>query len=99
MDIVDVYNKCGSIKATAKELGMSEQKTRKLLITAGAYESPTTKKINALVQAGYSREDIAAKCGLTLKNLSNYLPYEKGIYNSDTPTVNALRIRKHRKGE
>ena len=99
MDVIAIFNRCGSIKSTAKISGLSETKVRKLLISAGAYETPLTKKIASLISQGYAPDQIAAACGLTKKNLSNYLPYTKGVYNADAPTDNAIRIRRCRKNK
>lgn len=92
-----------SLKQIGRQLGISEQKVRKILITAGAWSSETSKKISSLVENGKSLDEIQAVTGLTRNAVLSYLPYERGMQNAEYPTINALRIRKcrqnKRKGE
>ena len=88
-----------SLKQIGRQLGISEQKVRKILITAGAWSSETSKKINSLVESGKSLDEIQAVTGLTRNAVLSYLPYERGMQNAEYPTVNALRIRKCRQNK
>lgn len=40
--------------------------------------------------------ELAERLGKTEKNVNNRIPYEKGIYNAEYPSKNALKIRKCR---
>lgn len=54
-DIIKSYNAEGSIKKVAALFRVSEQKVRKVLIDAGAYESDMSIQVNDLYEQGYSR--------------------------------------------
>ena len=88
-----------SLKQIGRQLGISEQKVRKILISAGAWSSETSKKINSLVESGKSLDEIQAITGLTRNAVLSYLPYERGMHNAECPTINALRIRKCRQNK
>lgn len=92
--IIAYYSGCESMKETARKFGLSHQKIRKILITAGKFSSPQTNMIMSLNEMGLSAEEIAKKMNVTKKCVLSYLPYSKGMYYADNPTENALRIRK-----
>lgn len=85
-----------SIKAIARQLKVSEQKVRKILITAGAWSSPTSRKVAELQAAGKSLDEIAAALGITRNAVLSYTPYDRGMQNAEYPSLNALRIRASR---
>ena len=82
-----------SQKEIARRLNISEQKVRRILVTAGAIQTEESK----LHAQGQTVEEIAAALGKTVKAVQTRIPYDKGMYNSEYPTINALRIRKTRK--
>lgn len=86
-----------SQKTIARQLGLSEGKVRKILVTLGAYETEITR----LYRSGMTPEAIAQKTGKSLQAVNTHIPYDKGAYNAEYPTKNALEIRKARakKGE
>ena len=94
-DVSAVYNSTGSIKATAREFKISEQKTRKILITQGIIpgDPENYHKIKVLVDAGLSPKEISEKLKLSENYINSFLPYEKGVYNSEIATKNASAIR------
>lgn len=96
-EIVKYYESCGSIQQTRKAFSMSCQKVRKILITEGAFESDISRVINDMYYKGCSINDISHKLKLSKTCVNSYLPYTKGMYNSPTPTENAIKIRKCRK--
>ena len=49
-----------SLKEISKRLHISEQKVRKILITAGMWSSETSRKISSLVESGKSLDEIQA---------------------------------------
>lgn len=81
-----------SQKEIARRLHISEQKVRKILITIGAKETD----ISRMYAGGASIADIAQKTGLSRAAVLTNIPYIKGIYAAEYPTINALRIRKCR---
>lgn len=85
-------------------------KVRKLLITAGVYESEVADSVLNTFQSfrssGLSYKDAITatmkELNLSKASVSSYLPYEKGVYfpqntDSDNLSVGAERIRKMRK--
>lgn len=95
-DIIRAYGTEGSIKKVAALFRISEQKVRKILIDAGEYESDRAGEVKDLYEQGFSVEDIADKLGVSKSTVSGYLPYSKGLYLSETPSSNAIKIRKCR---
>lgn len=99
-----------SLQTIADELDLNSIKVRKLLITAGVYESALADQVqrvfNAHRKAGLSHtEAIAAtmrELNLSKASVTSYLPYEKGVYfpaetDSNNLSVGAERIRRMRK--
>lgn len=95
-DVVSAYEKEGSLKKVARLYNVSEQKIRKILIDANAYESDTANKVNDMYKQGYGVQYIADKLKMSISAVSSYLPYTKGQYLADEPTENAIRIRQCR---
>ena len=84
-----VYAHTGTIKGTAKVLGFSFYKTKKLLVTAGAIRTEEAD----LLREGFSVAEIAQVQRVSPSIVCRDTPYIKGVYNAKEPTVNALRIR------
>jgi len=95
-DVVNYYKRVGSMKRTGEEFGISESKCKKILIDAGAYTSPRYLQISELIDKGLSKEQICEALRITEHTYNNYVPYSKGVYLSDAPTKNAIRIRRFR---
>lgn len=96
-EIVKAYENLQSLEEVSYRYGISSAKVKKILITAGAYENETSKRVRELSAAGKSIPEIAEELGISKSCVNMYLPYKKGDYGSDTPSINALRIRKCRK--
>lgn len=97
LDVVMAYNKLSSLDKVSAEFGISEAKVRKILITEGVYENDTSKQVKKIYEEGKSTQEIAKILKLSNSCVNMYLPYKKGVYGSEDPTINALRIRKCRK--
>lgn len=82
-----------TVKQIARRTGTSEQKVRRVLITMGLWSSPLSERIHRMHASGKTLDEIAAALGMTRNNVTSYLPYDKGMYNAEYPTTNALRIR------
>lgn len=80
-------------RTIAKRAGISLQKVRKILITAGAWSDETSEKIGKLRANGMSVPEIAEELGVKTNTVWSYLPYSKGMYNQEYPTINAIRVR------
>ncbi len=84
------------VNLLADEFGMSRIKLRKILITSGAYETPTSRHVNELYKSGKTVKEIQTITGLSAASVSGYLPYQKTIYNLEESTLLAERLRKFR---
>ncbi len=84
------------INLLAEEFSMSRIKVRKLLITSGAYETPTSRQVSELYNNGKTVKEIQSITGLSSASISGYLPYQKTIYNLEESTLVAERLRKYR---
>lgn len=93
---VDLCKKGLSLKQIGRELAISEQKARKILITAGLWSSETCEKVADLTKEGLSIDQIMDETRLSRNAVLSYMPYDRGMQNAETPTANALRIRKCR---
>lgn len=95
-DVVRVYSEAKSIRKCAYECGISDAKVKKILITLGLYKNSVSVRIARLVALGYDARAIVEQTGLSSKVVNANMPYTKGVYNGDTPTKNALAIRRHK---
>ena len=84
---VVLYNSEMSFQAIADALSLTPIKVRKLLITAGVYESDTAKLVQQTFNAfretqNYSTAVTSTMAALRLSrpSVTSYLPYEKGVY-------------------
>lgn len=84
---VALYNSEMSLQAIGEELGLNPLKVRKLLITAGVYESDTAKLVQQTFNTfretqNYSTAVTSTMIALNLSrpSVTSYLPYEKGVY-------------------
>ena len=82
-----LYKKDRTLQAIAEELSLNPIKVRKLLITAGVYQSDTAKLVqqtfNTLRETqSYSAAVTSTMSALQLSrpSVTSYLPYEKGVY-------------------
>lgn len=103
-----LYKENRSLQAIADALSLNPIKVRKLLITAGIYESDVAKMVqrtfnNCRETQGYKDAVLSTASALKLSKASvtSYLPYEKGVYFSkETPvekiSVGAERQRRYR---
>lgn len=80
----------------AEEFSMTPIKVRKLLITSGAYETPTSIAVNKLFRDGKSIKEIQQIMGLSSASVNGYLPYNKTVYKMEEATLTAERLRKFR---
>lgn len=83
----ELYTKKMSLQAIADALSLNPIKVRKLLITAGVYESDTAKLVRQTFNTfretqDYSTAVISTMSALELSrpSVTSYLPYEKGVY-------------------
>ena len=95
--VVNAYLNGDSVLHAAREAGVSTVKARKILITAGLWESETSIKIGNLLRQGMGTEQIAEELSVSVKNVQAYMPYGKGIYQEGQRSFEAIRADKYRR--
>ena len=105
---VVLYEEGMSLQAIADELGLNPIKIRKLLITAGVYESEVAEKVQDTFEEYRETQDYktailstANTLQLSKASVTSYLPYQKGVYFPSTAekekiSVGAERQRRYR---
>lgn len=104
---VVLYNSEMSLQAIGDELGLNPIKVRKLLITAGVYESDVAEKVQDTFEEYRETQNYkeailstAATLELSKASVTSYLPYKKGVYFPNTEkekiSVGAERQRRYR---
>ena len=105
---VALYNSEMSLQAIGDVLNLNPIKVRKLLITAGVYESDAAKKVKNTFEEYRKTQDhktailsTAAVLKLSNASVTSYLPYEKGVYflsaaDKKKISVGAERQRRYR---
>ena len=105
---VALYNSEMSLQAIGDELGLNPIKVRKLLITAGVYESDVAEKVQDTFEEYRETQDYktsilstAHTLNLSKASVTSYLPYQKGVYFPSTAdkekiSVGAERQRRYR---
>ena len=105
-----LYKENHSLQAIADALSLNPIKVRKLLITAGIYESDVAEMVqrtfnNYRETRSYKDAVLSTASSLKLSRASvtSYLPYEKGVYFPNTAdkekiSVGAERQRRYRAG-
>ena len=103
-----LYDSEMSLQAIGDELGLNPIKVRKLLITAGVYESEVTEKVKNTFEEYRETQDYktsilstANALQLSKASVTSYLPYQKGVYFPSTASkekisVGAERQRRYR---
>ena len=95
-ETVALYEKKKSLRAVAAAMKFSMTKVRKILITAGRFESDVSRAVGDAFAAGMSAEEIAASLGMSLNNVYQYLPYRHVVYNMPVRSGAALRQERYR---
>ena len=105
---VALYNSEMSLQAIGEELGLNPIKVRKLLITAGVYESEVAEKVKNTFEEYRETQNYkeailstANILNLSKASVTSYLPYKKGVYFPSTAekgkiSVGAERQRRYR---
>ena len=104
---VALYNSEMSLQAIADALNLNPIKVRKLLITAGVYESEVAEKVQDTFEEYRKTQNYkdailstANTLQLSKASVTSYLPYQKGVYFQSTEkekiSVGAERQRRYR---
>ena len=96
---VALYNSGMSLQAIGDELELNPIKVRKLLITAGVYESEVAEKVQDTFEEyretqSYKEAILSTANTLQLSKASvtSYLPYQKGVYFPSTASKEKISI-------
>jgi len=96
---VSLYNSDHSLQAIADTLNLNPIKVRKLLITAGVYESAVAEKVqhtfNNYIETQSYKEAIlstASALKLSKSSVTSYLPYKKGVYFPNTTSAEKISV-------
>lgn len=107
-DAMALYDSEMSLQAIGDALNLNPIKVRKLLITAGVYESDVAEKVKNTFEEYRETQDyktailsVANTLQLSKASVTSYLPYEKGVYFPSTAekekiSVGAERQRRYR---
>lgn len=94
-----LYKENCSLQSIADALSLNPIKVRKLLITAGIYESDVAEMVrrtfnNYRETQGYKDAVLSTAAALKLSKASvtSYLPYEKGVYFSKEAPVEKISV-------
>ena len=104
---VALYDSKMSLQAIGDALNLNPIKVRKLLITAGVYESDVAEKVQDTFEEYRKTQDYktallstATALDLSKASVTSYLPYQKGVYFPSTEkekiSVGAERQRRYR---
>ena len=104
---VALYDSEMSLQAIGEELSLNPIKVRKLLITAGVYESDVAEKVQDIFEEYRETQNYkeailstAKVLNLSKASVTSYLPYKKGVYFPSTEkekiSVGAERQRRYR---
>lgn len=93
--IVDEYHATGSVKQVVANLNTNTIKVRRVLITEGLWESPTSRNVAECYAAGMSVKEIANELCMSEKNVQSYMPYTRGAYGG-TKSNDAERSGEYR---
>ncbi|WP_316519069.1 hypothetical protein [Neglectibacter sp. CSJ-5] len=102
-----LYDSEMSLQAIADALNLNPIKVRKLLITAGVYESDVAEKVQDTFEEYRETQDYktsilstSSTLQLSKASVTSYLPYRKGVYFPSTEkekiSVGAERQRRYR---
>ena len=106
--VVALYEEECSLRSIADVLTLNPIKVRKLLITAGVYESEVAEKVKNTFEEYRETQDYktsilstANALKLSKASVTSYLPYQKGVYFPSTASkekisVGAERQRRYR---
>ena len=85
-----------SIREVGRIMGLSQEKTRRLLIESGWYSTQETRSVRKLMRQGLKDDEIAKELDIPVKKISSLKPYKDSrIYGIGT--VNAQRNKEYRR--
>lgn len=95
-EILQSYQITQNMSETARNLKLSEQTVKRVLITNGIYPSERAKEVARLRLTGMTVPEISEYLKITEKIVLSNLPYTKGSYATGPKSENAEKIAKCR---
>lgn len=86
-----------SLTEIAEDMGTTLLRVRKLLITADFFRSEIAVEVQKLAEQGMEIPEIMTSTGLGKASVYSYLPYKKGAYNLDDPTLYSEQSKRYRR--
>lgn len=104
--VVALYEEECSLQSIADDLALNPIKVRKLLITAGVYESEVAEKVQDTFEEYRKTQSYkeailstAAALDLSKASVTSYLPYQKGVYFSSAADKEKLVLEQSGGGD
>ena len=94
-EILKAFNKSGSVKGAAEEIGCSWNRVIKSLSSSGVLINDTHEIILDLRDAGMTPDQIAKQVGISIKTVQAYLPRVRPVYGENR-SKNAIKINEWR---
>ena len=94
--IISTYLDNRSVTDTAAKCKTSPVKVRKVLITERLWSSRTSIEVQHYLNLGKRTAQIAAILCTTEKAVQQYLPYTRGLYGGENPSVSAVNSAHYR---
>ena len=94
-ELLKAFNKSGSVKGTAEEIGCSWNRVIKSLSSSGIVINDTHEIVLDLYKSGMTPDQIAKQVGINIKTVQAYLPRVRPTYGENR-SKNAEKIRKWR---
>lgn len=88
--VARLYEQGYSQKHISRQLNLSEQKVKKILITLGLKETPEAK----MFASGMTVDEICEATGKSRINVYCVIPYTKWMYFAEYPSRNTLNLRR-----
>ena len=89
-----------SMNSVAEEMGVTIIKLKRLLITGGFYSSATSRAVQRMMKDGENMEQICEELNIRPASFYANIPYSKGAYNLNEPSLCAdqnVRYRERKK--
>ena len=86
-----------TLEAVAAAMNTTPVRVRKMLVTASVFSTAISREVQALHKSGMSLETIMERTSLGKASVYSYLPYIKGVYNLEDPTLSAEKNRLFRR--
>ncbi len=94
--VVETYLDTNKVTVTAKKLGISEVRVRKVLLTEGLWSSKTSVSVQQYLAKGRTTEEIANLLQTSVKAVQQYVPYSRGLYGQENRSASAQHASAYR---